>query len=79
MEGCRQQVKVFKLIESRDVMRNFTSKIPTKLREAIAVMEEMTSRGNASLGEVEYALQQLGYNSFESVTKAVSDLVIKVG
>jgi hypothetical protein len=42
-------------------------------------MEEMTSKGNASLGEVKYALQQLGYNSFESVTKAVSDLVIKVG
>lgn len=77
MEGCRQMVKVFDLVSSRDAVRHLFSKIPNNLREAIEVLRLMDG-ANVRLSEVEMALTKLGF-SFRSLAKEVSETVLKVG
>lgn len=81
IEGCRQQVKVFKLLDARDIARlcaNGTSKIAPVLREGIAVLEKLAVKGTTDVKSAETALSALGY-TFEEVTKEMYRTVLNIG
>lgn len=78
-EGCRQNVKTFKLVASRQAARAdiVGQQISASLYEGIAVLEKFT-KGEASPDQVEMALGLLGY-TYESLTKELSSVAEKVG
>ena len=81
IEGCRQQVKVFDLLDARDVARlaeNGTSKISPVLREGIAILRRLAVKGNTDVKTAETALHSLGL-TFEEVTKEMYRTVLAIG
>ena len=78
-EGCRQNVKTFKLVASRQAARAdiVGQQISASLYEGIAVLEKFT-KGEASPDQVEMALGLLGY-TYESLTKELSSVAEKIG
>ena len=80
MEGCRQQMKVFDLLDARDIARigtNGMSKIPSPLREGIAVIRRMVE-GKADMNQTQAALSSLGF-TLNSLTEAMYHTVEEIG
>jgi hypothetical protein len=80
MEGCRQQMKVFDLLQSRDIARigvNGTSQISSTLRDGIAVVRRMVE-GKADMNQTQAALKSLGF-TLNSLTEAMYHTVEAIG
>lgn len=77
-EGCRQQVKVFDILCSRDRIRNVVTVVPEDLRKAVELMRTMQESSTATLSKVEEGLAQLNF-TMEGVTKATYQLCIDIG
>ena len=77
MEGCRQLVKVFDLLRSRDAQRHVFSRIPSDLKKAVESVRNLDGV-SLKLSEAETALSKMGY-TFRSLAKAVSDAVVQIG
>ena len=81
IEGCRQQVKVFNLLESRDIARlgiNGGSMISNTLRSGIAVLKKLAVDGTTDVKTAQSALGALNL-TFEEVTKEMSRTVLAIG
>lgn len=81
IEGCRQQVKVFDLLDARDIARlgvNGASKIPNALRSGIAIMRKLAVKGTTDVKTAQSALSALGL-TFEEVTKEMYRTVLAIG
>lgn len=81
IEGCRQQVKVFDLLDARDIARmgaNGASKIPDALRSGIAIMRKLAVKGTTDVKTAQSALSALGL-TFEEVTKEMYRTVLAIG
>ena len=81
IEGCRQQVKVFDLLDARDIARmgaNGASKIPDTLRGGIAIMRKLAVKGSTDVKTAQSALGTLGL-TFEEVTKEMYRTVLAIG
>ena len=81
IEGCRQQVKVFDLLDARDIARmgaNGASKIPDALRSGIAIMRKLAVKGSTDVKTAQSALGALGL-TFEEVTKEMYRTVLAIG
>lgn len=81
IEGCRQQVKVFDLLDARDIARlgvNGASKIPNALRGGIAIMRKLAVKGTTDVKTAQSALSALGL-TFEEVTKEMYRTVLAIG
>jgi hypothetical protein len=81
IEGCRQQVKVFDLLDARDIARlgvNGASKIPDALRGGIAIMRKLAVKGTTDVKTAQSALSALGL-TFEEVTKEMYRTVLAIG
>ena len=81
IEGCRQQVKVFDLLDARDIARlgaNGASKIPDVLRGGIAIMRKLAVKGSTDVKTAQTALSALGL-TFEEVTKEMYRTVLAIG
>lgn len=81
IEGCRQQVKVFDLLDARDIARlgtNGASKISTTLREGIAILRKLAVKGTTDLNTAQKALRKLGY-SLTDLTAEMYRTVINIG
>jgi hypothetical protein len=81
IEGCRQQVKVFNLLDARDIARlgtNGGSKISDTLRNGIAVMKKLAVDGTTDVKTAQSALSALGL-TFEEVTKEMYRTVLAIG
>ncbi len=81
LEGCRQQVKVFDLLNARDIARtaaNGGSRISSSLREAVEVLRRVSVKGNTDIKTASDALEYMGY-SFQGIFNEMSDLVMKIG
>ncbi len=80
IEGCRQQVKVFKLLDSRNIARmtvNGESRIPNSLREGIAVLEKLAVDGSITFSQASDSLARMGQNFetiFVGMYRAVGDI-----
>ena len=81
MEGCRQIVKTFELLNSRAVQRGSTQAvdaIPNSLRESVEIMRIMTGFGEANIKEVQRSLANIG-QSLELVAQEMYRTVLKMG
>lgn len=77
----RQQVKVFNLLDSRDIARlgtNGGSMISDTLRRGIAVLRKLAVKGTTDVKMAQSALGALNL-TFEEVTKEMSRTVLKIG
>ena len=77
-EGCRQQVKVFDILCSRDRTRNVVTVVPQDLRKAVELMRTMQESSKATLSKLEEGLAQQNF-TMESVTKSTYQLCIDIG
>ena len=81
LEGYRQQVKVFDLLQARDIARlcvNGTSKISPLLRDGIAVIRNLAVKGSTDIKTAESALGALGL-TFKEVSAELYRTVINIG
>ena len=81
MEGCRQQVKVFDLLDARDIARmgtNGGSMISSTLRNGIAVLRKLAVDGSTDAKTAQSALSAIGL-TFEEITKEMYRTVLKIG
>ena len=81
IEGCRQQVKVFDLLDARDIARlgtNGASKISPTLREGVAILRKLAVNGTTDLTTAQKALRKLGY-SLTDLTAEMYRTVINIG
>ena len=78
-EGCRQNVKTFKLIASRQAAREdlVGKQITSRLYQGIAILDRFAS-GEATPNQVEIALGMLGY-TYDSITKELSIVAKNIG
>jgi hypothetical protein len=81
IEGCRQQVKVFGLLDARDIARLGTNggiMISGTLRNGIAVLKKLAVDGTTDVKTAQSALGAIGL-TFEEVTKEMYRTVLKIG
>lgn len=81
IEGCRQQVKVFGLLDARDIARlgtNGGSMISGTLRNGIAVLKKLAVDGTTDVKTAQSALGAIDL-TFEEVTKEMYRTVLKIG
>lgn len=81
IEGCRQQVKVFDLLDSRDIARlcvNGSSKISSQLRDGIAVLRNLAVNGTTDITTAEAALKEMNL-SFREISAELYRTVISIG
>ena len=81
MEGCRQQVKVFDLLDARDIARlgtNGGSMISGTLRNGIAVLRKLAVDGSTDVKTAQSALNAIGL-TYEEITKEMYRTVLKIG
>ena len=80
VEGCRQEVKTFDIMLSRNAARfpiNKKDMIPANLHKAIEVLRKLTT-GEATLDQTEIALDLIGY-TYDSLAASVGKLAIDIG
>ena len=77
-EGCRQQVKVFDILCSRDRVRNPMTVVPQDLRKAMELMRTMQDDPTATLSKVEEGLEELNF-TMESIPKSNYQLCVDIG
>lgn len=81
IEGCRQQVKVFALLDARDIARlgtNGGSMISGTLRNGIAVLKKLAVDGTTDVKTAQSALSAIGL-TYEEITKEMYRTVLKIG